>query len=97
MLPPVVITTPRVVLGDAEQRAALVAAVAGLPVQQQDLVHAGAGLALDLAVEFDEGHAALGRQLAAQRGLAGAAQADQRDALLAALGVGQAEGAASSE
>jgi hypothetical protein len=82
MLPPVVMTTP------------FVAAVAGLAVQQQDLVHAGAGLALDLAVQLHEGHAAPLGQLRAQCRLAGAAQAHQGDALLSALRVGQSEGGA---
>ena len=80
-----------VFLGDAHQRAALVAPVAGLAVQQQDLVHAGAGLALDLPVQLDERHAAPGGELGPERRLAGAAQTDQGDALLAPLAVAQAE------
>ena len=49
-----------VLLEHALQRAALVAPVARLTVQQEDLVQARAGFALDLAVELDEGHAELG-------------------------------------
>jgi len=79
-------------LGNAEQRTPLVAAVAGLSMEQQDFVHAGAGLALGLAVQLDEGYAALHRQLRTQRGLAGAAQANQRNALLTALRTAQAVG-----
>ncbi len=81
------------VFGNAEERAALIAPVAGLAVQQQDLIHAGAGLALDLAVQLDKGHAPRRGKLRTKRGLAGAAQPDERNALLAALGISQAKGA----
>ncbi len=72
-----------VALEHALERAALVAAVARLAVQQEDLVQAGAGLGLDFVVELDEWHAEAPREPAAQGGLAGAAQPDERDAILA--------------
>ena len=67
---------------DLFQAAPLIAPVAGLSIQQKDFRQAGAGLALDLAVELDEGHAELFGEPRAQRGLAGAAQSDQGDAAL---------------
>ena len=70
-------------LDDAFEAAALDAAVARLPVEEEDLGQADAGLALDLAVELDEGAAAVFRERRAERRLAGAAQADERDPLLA--------------
>ncbi len=65
------------------QRAALVAAVGVGAVQVVDGAHAAAGNALDFLVEFEEGHAQLLGQHAAQCGLARAAQADQCDARVA--------------
>ncbi len=68
------------------ERASLVAAVGSRAEQVVDLGEPVAGDAFDLAIEFDERHAASLREHRAERRLAGAAQADQRDALLARLG-----------
>src|SRR6185312_328254 len=63
------------------ERAALIAAKGGLAIEVEDRGKPGAGLALDLAVEFDEGHVeALGERVAERR-FAGAAQPDERDAV----------------
>ncbi|MNY17264.1 hypothetical protein D3C86_1505700 [compost metagenome] len=66
----------------AFQRAHLVAAVGGLAVERVDFGEARAGFLLDRRVQFDEGDALGSRQRPAQRGFAGAAQADQRDAAM---------------
>ena len=63
------------------EAAPLVAAVAGLPVEQKDLREAGARVALDLAVELDEGHAQSAGELRTERGFARTAQSDERDPL----------------
>ncbi|MGY4367286.1 hypothetical protein ACVW1A_003351 [Bradyrhizobium sp. LB1.3] len=62
------------------QRRLLHAAKAFLAVERDDLGHREAVLLLDLLVELDKAPADLLRQHPAERGLAGAAQADQRDA-----------------
>src|SRR5690242_4346979 len=64
---------------DALQRAALIPAVGGLPEKIEDPVDAEIRLALDLAAEFDEIPAKTLGQQRAERALAGAAQADERD------------------
>ena len=83
MPPPTVMHHLGVRFDDALEAAALDAPVARLPVEQEHLGQADAGLALDLAVELDERAAAVLRERRAERRLAGAAQADERDALLA--------------
>ena len=68
-------------LGDhAFEAGALVTAERGEPGQLDQVVHRGAVVLLDHAVELDEGHAELFGQHPAERRLAGAAQADERDA-----------------
>src|SRR4030095_11787896 len=57
--------------------------IAGLPVEQENLRQAHGGFAFDLAVELHEGRAVVLRERRAERAFAGAAQPDQRDALLA--------------
>ena len=61
------------------QHVALEAAIVVLAVQREELGEAQVGGLLDAAVELDEGHAQPARQPAADRRLARAAQAEQRD------------------
>ncbi len=67
---------------DGLQALPLEAAEHGLAVHGEDLGQLHAAGALDLAVELDEGHGQRLRRELAERGLAGAAQADERDAAL---------------
>jgi len=62
------------------ERAALVAAVGGEAVQRMNFGHAASGNTLDFAIQLDKGHAELIGEQLSERGLAGAAQSDQRDA-----------------
>ena len=71
----------RLVRGDdAIERAALVAAERGGAGHLDQIGNAGAVILLDQPVELDERPAEMLRQHPAERRLAGAAQADQRDA-----------------
>ena len=73
--------TAAVVLGDhAFEAGALVAAEGGEPRDLDQVGDARAVVLLDQAVELDEGHAEALGQHASERRLAGAAQADQRNA-----------------
>ena len=71
----------RLAADQALEAPALDAPISRLAVEQEDLGQADARLALDLAVELDERLAQFGGERASERGLAGAAQADERDAL----------------
>src|SRR5262245_21306204 len=66
---------------DSFQAASLIAPIPLLPVQQEDLGEAGTGLAVDFTVELDERHAELLCKARTEARLAGAAQAEERDAL----------------
>ncbi len=57
------------------------APIGGLAVKIENLAEAGAESVLDFAVEFDEGDAERGSKSGAERRFAGAAQADEGDAL----------------
>jgi hypothetical protein len=63
------------------ERAPLEAAEGVLPVHVEHLAQLRAGFLFDFAVELHERHLQELRQLRAERGLACAAQADERDAL----------------
>ena len=80
MLPLVAMTKCAVLAQHVFQRLALGAAEGLLAEHVEDLAQWRAAAALDLAVELDEGHVEPRRQQAAERRLAAAAQADQRDA-----------------
>src|SRR5260221_8596649 len=72
--------------------APLEAAERRLAVKGEDLAELKPAFALDLAVELDEGNAARGGETAAERRLAGAAQADEGDAVATPLFHRRAEG-----
>ena len=80
-MPPAVVMIAASLRGDdAIERAALMAAEGRRAGHLDEIGNAGAVILLDQPVELDERPAQMLRQHAAERRLAGAAQADQRDA-----------------
>src|SRR5260370_24255892 len=69
----------------SRQGAPLDRSIAGLPVKREYFSEGHSRIFLDLTIQLNEGDPSLRRQFGSQRGLAGSAQPNQRDALPAQL------------